>query len=250
MDAISQWFRGSKDYHQGVALYASLPIRKTRILKSLNRGKNNRNMSVLVSELRRYKAKPVKIDTLAPVVMERLKVPTQEIINVEAERVQLASESQKKEFGGIRLGDLPTELRPRFLRAQKVFYDMIELKFALNDLPDAEVDDALSIMNEIWQLDHERDALWEELHHWKKHRTLLTVPDDDFSHLDPKALWRKKRNLEANISKISKRLDQKYIELDAETNKHKQLLIESSIRKSEDTVHQHRLNLDKIKRLL
>lgn len=250
MDSITAWFSGSKDYYEGVALYASLPIKKTRILKNLNRGKNNRNMSMLVSELRKYNAKPKKVTKPVQVIVEVPRHPDQDQINQEHRRTHLATESQKHEFGGIRLGDLPAELRPRFLRAQSVFYQMIELKFVLNDLPDKDADSALSIMLQIVQLDEERDTIWEELHHWKKHRTMLTVPEDDFSNLDPKALWRKKRNLEANITKISKRVDQRYSDLEAETNKHDQLLIESSIRKSENTLHQHKVNLEKIKKLI
>ncbi|HEA19960.1 hypothetical protein LCGC14_1481680 [marine sediment metagenome] len=250
MDAIKAWFSGSKDYYQGVAIYASLPVKKTRILKNLNRGKNNRNMSTLVSELRKYGSMPKPVKKSEPVIVVKEAHPDQKEINTEHVRTQLATESQKQEFTGIRLGDLPAELRPRFLRAQKIFYDMIELKFALNDLPDNASDKALPIMINIFQLDEERDTIWEELHHWKKHRTLLTVPEDDFSKLDPKSLWRKKRNLEANITKISKRVDQRYSDLETETNKHDRLLIESSIRKSENTLHQHKVNLEKIKKLI
>ncbi len=249
MEAIKNWFENSKDYYEGVTIYASLPNRKHRLLKRLNRGKSNQNMAALVAELRKYKAKPLIKKTVTPTI--HLPVyPTQEQVTIEMEQKKIASESAKAAFGGIRMGDLPPELRIRFIKAQKVFHEMIELKFVLNDLPDSASESALKIQLQILELDEERDLIWKELHHWKKHRTLLDVPKDDFSDLTPVQLLRKKNNLKSSISKISKRVDEKYIALDAERDKHKQLLLEGAIRKSENLLHSHQLNLNKIDALL
>ena len=68
----------------------------------------------------------------------------------------------------VRIGDLPAELRIRYSRARNIFYEMIELKFALNDLPSEAEASALKIMLKIDDLDEERDLIWKELHHWQK----------------------------------------------------------------------------------
>lgn len=208
-------------------------------------------MATLVSLLRKYKNAPVKEETKKPELPSPAPTaPTQEVINKEHERAQIAQESTTREFSGIRLGDLPPELRPRFLRARQVFYDMIELKFALNDLPPEAEQSALSIQLQILDLDEERDLIWKELHHWKNHRSILKAPTDDFAGLTNPQLYQKKRNLTSSISKIEKRLDEKYALLDKETNKHQQLLIENQIKRSEQTLHTHQLNIKKIDELL
>lgn len=251
MDRITQWFNSGTEYHEGVAIYAALPDKSIRILKQLNRGKNNQNMATLVSLLRKHKNAPVKEEPKKPVLPTPApKAPTQEVINVEQERSQLAKESTTREFSTIRLGDLPAELRPRFLRARQVFYDMIELKFALNDLPPDADKSALSIQLQILDLDEERDLIWKELHHWHNHRSILKVPTDDFAGLTNPQLYQKKRNLTSSVSKIEKRLEEKYALLDKETNKHQQLLIENQIKRSEQTLHTHQLNIKKIDELL
>tara|TARA_R110002167_G_scaffold364968_1_gene588350 strand:+ start:6499 stop:7260 length:762 start_codon:yes stop_codon:yes gene_type:complete len=253
MSLIADWFNGSKDYYEGVAIYATLPTKKLRILKKLNRGKNNHNMSTLVEQLRQYKNAPQKPQPpkKTPVIVENYtEVPDQEKINITHQRKKLAAESNKREFGGVLIGDLPTELRPRFFHAQKVFYEMIELKFALNDLPPEAEESALNILIQIMKLDEERDLIWKELHHWKKHRTLLSVPEDDFSKLTPTQLIQKYNNLKSNISKINQRVNKMYESLVKETNRHNKLLIEAKITRSEDRLHTHKLNMKKIKELI
>lgn len=252
MDAIKQWFNGEQDYTTGVALYAMLPTKKPQVLKRLNRGKNNHNMATLVAELRKFKNAPKKPDKPAkqkqapPVV----KI-TQETINTETQRRQISQDAVKREFAHIRLGDLPPELRPKFLRAQAIFYDMIELKFALNDLPPEAEASALKIMLQIEDLDEERDILWAELHHWKAHKTLLTTaPATDFTTLTAIELMKTHQNLKSSISKISKRIEGWYDALDNETNTHQQNLIENKINKSEKLLFKHEQDLNQIKKLI
>lgn len=249
MDSIKNWFKNSRDYYLGVAIYASLPNKKVSVLKKLNRGKTNYNMSVLVSELRKankatgtQEKKTTKIISTAPV--------NQEQINTEVTRDNIKQQSAVNEFKGVRIGDLPPELRVRFLKAKNLFFEMIELKFALNDLPPEAQQSSLKIMVAIDKLDEERDLIWKELNHWKTYRKLLPLPVDELNKLTPAKLYQKKRNATSSITKITKRLDKKYEELENEKNKHKQLLIEAAIRKSEETLHKHQVNINKINELL
>ena len=250
MDAITNWFKNSKEYYSGVAIYASLPTKKIRTLKLLNKGKSRKNMATLVSELRQYKNAPTKKETPKLIIELPKVVPTQETINVEVQRRQTLNESSKREFGGVMIGDLPAELRPRYSRARTVFEEMIELKFALNDLPAKAEESALKIIMKIEQLDDERDLIWKELHHWKNHKTILPSQTDDFTGLTERELDLKARNLKSNISKINSRVNALYEKLDNETDKHQQHLLENKINASEKRMHQHQINLTKIEKLL
>lgn len=250
MDAISEWFKNSKDYNIGVALYATLPNKKIRVLKKLNKGKSHQNMATLVSELRKFKNAPKTPEVKKIVIPEVAKPATQDTINIEAARKQQSHESVQREFGNIRIGDLPAELRPKFLRAQSVFYNMIELKFALNDLPHNANDSALKIILQIEDLEEERDIIWRELHHWKAHKTLLEVPITDFSNLTELQLDKQKRNFRSSITKIKKRVDSWYNDLAAEKDPHQQKLIENKINKSEKLLFSHEMNINKINKLL
>jgi len=251
MDAINNWFNGSNEYYEGVALYACLPIKNIRILQQLNRGKTSGNMATLVYELRKHKnnthvAPIVKAPVIAPIKV----LPTQETVNVEVQRRQQVNESADKEFKGVMLGDLPAELRLRYTQARNIFVEMIELKFLLNDLPAKAEESALKLMQQIEKLDDERDLIWEELHHWKNHKTLLPTKTDDFNGLAPVQLLRKQGNIKSSISKINSRVDLLYKELDEATEKHAQHLIEGKINRSEKLLHQHKINLSKIASLL
>lgn len=249
MDAITNWFKNSKEYHAGVALYASLPTKKIRVLKILNRGKTRRNMSTLVSELRKYKKAPAA-PKVAPIVIQQPKIVTQEVINIEAERKHQVTKSTEKEYKGILIGDLPAELRPRYSKARNIFTEMIELKFALNDLPAKAMESALKIQLQINKLDEERDLIWSELHHWKQHKTLLPTTADDFSNLTDRQLDLKSRNFKSNKTKMQQRVDVWYNDLDQEKDTHKQILIEGKINRAEQKIHQFNINIKKIEALL
>ena len=210
-------------------------------------------MATLVSELRKVKNAPVLTSAKAkkekPVAIPVVPV-TQNTINVAAVRKQQTNQSAQREFGAIKLGDLPPVLRTKFLRAQTVFYQMIELKFVLNDLPAKAQKDALKIQLDIEALDDERDLIWKHLHHWKAHKTLLDVAEDDFSTLDKFQLDLKRRNLRSNISSIKKRIDRWYDDLINEPDAKKQKLIEQQINSSEKRVFKHELNINKLNKLI
>mgnify|MGYP003664376950 FL=1 len=250
MEQITNWFKNSKDYYEGVAIYAS--IKKTRTLRTLNKGKSRRTMSLLVAELRKYKngtTKPKPVPKT--IVSELLKAPpTQETINVEVERTVTTQQSVQKEFTGLRIGDLPAELRPRYSRARTIFIEMIELKFALNDLPPEAEESALKIMLQIDALDEERDLIWKELHHWNQFKTILPSKNIDFSKMDRYELDKERRNLKSYITKKHQRIDKWYEDLASEESKHKQLLIENKINKAETSIHQMNININKIDKLL
>lgn len=252
MKLISNWFTNSKDYYEGVAIYATLPIKKTRTLRTLNKGKSKRNMSLLVAELRKYKngttkAPPKPTTSNAPIVKKPI---TQETINVETHRTVIKQESLQKEFSMVRIGDLPAELRIRYSRARNIFFEMIELKFALNDLPAKAEDSALKIMLQIEDLDEERDLIWKELHHWNQFKTILPSTVPDYTKMDRYELDKIRRNLESSKSKQQKRVDQWYSDLENEPDKHQQHLIENKINKGEKEIHQKNINIKTIKNLL
>ncbi|QQV91412.1 hypothetical protein Leef1_46 [Polaribacter phage Leef_1] len=252
MEIISNWFKNSKNYNEGVAIYAMLPTKKTRVFKTLSKGKSNRNMSLLVSELRRYKngtdkPKLVKKKIITPLPSKPI---TQKTINVEVERTAVTQESLQQEFSMVKIGDLPAELRIRYSKARNIFYDMIELKFQLNDLPAKAEDDALKIMLEIDSLDEERDLIWKELHHWNQFKTILPSTVPDYEKMEKYDLDKTRRNLESSKSKQQKRVDQWYSDLENEPDKHQQHLIENKINKGEKEIHQKNINIKKIKSLL
>ena len=252
MNNISEWFRNSKDYYEGVAIYATLPIKKTRTLKTLNKGKSMRNMSLLVSELRKYKngttkVKPSPKKEVAPAPSKPI---TQETINVEVQRNAVKQESLQQEFGMVRIGDLPAALRIRYSRARNIFYEMIELKFALNDLPAEAEESALKIMLQIDNLDEERDLIWKELHHWNQFKTILPSKTPDYNNMDKYELDKTRRTLESSKSKQQKRVDTWYDDLEKEPDTHQQHLIENKINKAEKAIHQKNINIKTIKKLL
>lgn len=252
MESISNWFKNSKNYNEGVAIYAMLPIKKTRIFKTLTKGKSNRNMALLVSELRKYKnsankPKAVKKEAVVSVVKKPI---TQDVINIEVARTVVKEESLQQEFSLVKIGDLPAELRIRYSKARNIFYNMIELKFQLNDLPANAEDEALKIMLEIDSLDEERDLIWKELHHWNQFKTILPSTVPDYEKMDKYNLDKTRRNLESSKSKQQKRVDQWYSDLENEPDKHQQHLIENKINKGEKVIHQKNINIKKIKSLL
>jgi len=251
MNKIEEWFSGNLDYYQGVIIYSGLPEHSSRTLRQLQKGKSQRNMSQLISELR--KAKNSNIGTLPvkktiPPTVSRVKEP--EDMSMEIQRKVISQESAKKEFDGLRMGDLPQELRPKFSRARALFHEMIELKFMLNDLDDDLRDEALGLMLQIEDRDQERDLLWEELNHWKKFKKLLPQPNDVLDGQTPHQLYLKKRSATSSITKISNRIQEKVIALEKETNGHKRLILKSAINRSWETIHKHRVLINRINKLL
>lgn len=251
MNEIEEWFSGNLDYNQGVIIYGGLPEHSPRTLRQLQKGKSQRNMSQLISELRRAKNSKIKPSPVKKTVLPTsAQVVSPEDISVEIQRKVIAQQSAKKEYDGIRMGDLPQELRPKFSRARTLFHEMIELKFALNDMPDEKRNEALTIMLAIEDRDQERDLLWEELKHWGKYKKLLPQPEDALDSLSPHQLYLKKRSLASSITKITKRVAEKVVSLEKEKNGHKRLLLQSAINRSEDTIHKHRVLINRINKLL
>src|SRR5690606_38877031 len=174
MEEIEKWFENALDYNTGVRIYKSLPSAKMRIIQKLERGKSNHNMAQLIKELRVYKSlfqsNPSRVTPLTP--KEPSSLPggsTDKEVATFFEKKQLKENSQKIVFGSIRYGDLPPELRIRYQEAAQLFYKLCDLKFALNDLPAASTDEALSIQLQLEELDDKREHIWKELHHWQNH---------------------------------------------------------------------------------
>lgn len=252
MKVIEEWFNGDLDYHQGVMIYASLDSCNQRTLRQLQKGKNSRNMSVLVSSLRQAKSNKSKKKSDPVKIVQKPKVLAVkgDAVSEEIGRRVIAQKSAEKEYEGIRMGDLPEELRPKFSRARSLFYQMIELKFVLNDLEAKDREEALRLILEIEKRDEERDLLWEALNHWKKFKKILPEPEQEIDKLDPGKLYVKKRNLTSSITKISQRIKEKEEALEKETDGHKRLLLKSAINRSNETIHKHRVLINKINQRL
>jgi len=237
MVTIQDWFN-KMDYQEGVLLYASHPLKNRRYLDKLQRGKNQRNMGLLISELRRLKkvnvSTPVKQSPKPKTTQSTKKQSTKVNTPFKAqEQKKEISTRSKLEFGGIMAGDLPPNLRPRFFKAKDIFHQLIELKFALNDLPDNAQESALAIQNQIFALDEERDLIWAELHHYKNHGTLLLTDTIDFSGLSSKEL-----------------VDGWYEELIGAKEINRKAMLEGKINNSEKKLHLKRTQIKKIKDLL
>ena len=249
MKAVIEWFNGNKDYNTGVAIYAKSTTVNIRILSNLKRGYNRRNFALLVAELRKLK-KQKTVPTQPKQIVKKTQQVTQDVISTEATNKQLKNESVKQEFSKVMIGELPASLRLRYSKAYHLFIQMIELKFALNDLPPQAENDALKIIIEIDQLDDERDLIWQEIRHWKKFKTLLPSTTTDYSELSQLERYKKFKNLKSSITKIEKRVDLLYDELANATKKSLQFKIETKINNSEKRIHQHRINVAKLKELL
>lgn len=257
MKQIEDWFNGSKNYDEGVAIYAALPIINRATLKSLNKGKSERNFAVLFRELRLAKKqplkaipkpKPKKTPPTAPITSPMDK---QEKINQETAQLQQKDQAIKKEFEKIHYASLPKELRPRFTAARNLFYEICDLKFELNDLPDNAEKQALEILQAMDEKDQEKTIIWKELDHWQRFKTVLpNNTSENFEDLSSKTQNQKYRNAKSSITKISQRIEILYDKLADEKNKHQSILLERKITKSESTLHQHILNRDKLKKLI
>lgn len=251
MDEISVWFK-TKNYDEGVRLYATSPGCKSRILSTLQQGHSFRNKGLLISELRKLKsATPVK--SAKKPIKEKLELtPSPEPQAQEAaEKKQQFQKSSDSYFQRVRMGDLPAALRPRFRILKDLFADMVDLKFILNDLPAKAQKDALKIQLAIEDLDEQKEIIWKEIDHWQKYKTLLpTETEEDFKGLTPQKLFLKKASITSSISKINKRLEGWAEDLEKEKDKQAALKISQQISRSEKRLHTHKLNLMKIEDLM
>ncbi|MBT0607637.1 hypothetical protein [Aequorivita echinoideorum] len=248
---IIDWFK-NQDYRIGVSLYAAHPSAKNRILRVLEQGKSDRNMATLIRELRMIKNEcpaPEKPKTIPPPPKPAPRV--ENIGQQESERAHLKELAAKSYFQKIRYGELPPELKERFRKAKDLFYDMCDLKFQLNDLPDEKENEALSLMLQIEELDEQKDTIWKELEHWQLYKTKLPVKaSEDFSKLEPLELDRKRRNLKSQISKKKKRISKWQAAAEKETDKIEHRKILQQINRTEKSLHQDEINLRKIQDLL
>lgn len=243
---IEEWFK-NQDYDTGVALYEAHCKVTTRSLSNLKRGKNPRNMSFLINELRQVRNRAER-----PEPIKRKPVP---VVSVPAEKtpepVTDREASAKVYFEKINYGELPDVLKKRFRELKDIFYDMLDAKTVLNGLPEAAEIDALKVMLHIEALDDQRDMIWKELDHWKHFKTLLpTQTEEDFKTLTPQKLYLKKASLASSISKMKKRIEGWELELEAEKDRNARLKLSEQISRTTKKMHTHELNLQKIMELL
>lgn len=248
---IEEWFK-TQSYNEGVALYASAPSSKNRIVQLLQRGKNDRNMSTLIRELRLLKnQRPTPpLPKLRP-APPKPAIIVENVGQEEAERSHLKELGSKSYFQKIRYGELPPELKLRFRKLKDLFYDMCDLKFQFNDIPDEAEDASLSLMIQIDALDEQKDTIWKELDHWQTYKTMLPVKvSEEYSKLDPLELDRKRRNLNSQIAKKNKRINKWQVDAASTDDKLNQRKILQQINRTLKTVHQDEINLRRIQELL
>ena len=209
-------------------------------------------MATLVSELRKANnPTPIPRKPTLKTTQPTPAAPIVEtVVQTQALRRQLANTSAEVDMAWIRFGDLPPTLRVKYSKAKDVFYQMMELKFALNDLPDNAEVDALAIQIQIEELEEQRDLLWEALKYWQRHKTELPSSDKDYTTMSELQLDKEKRNIKSSITKLQQRADANYLLLDACTDSRQQQLIEDKIRRGEQRIHMHKQNLLKIDNLL
>lgn len=249
---ITEWLKDKhKDYETGVKLYAESSAVKTRTLATLQRGKNPRNLAVLIKELRQLSKKKAP----QPPKGEHKTIPASKSKKpqsvLQPEKENLIQKSSQQYFQKVKYGDLPAELRPRFKRIREVWFQMCDLKFELNDVPVKKEKEALQLELQIEALDEEKEMIWKEIDHWKLHKSILpTKTEEDFTGLTGQQLYLKKANLVNYINKKNKRIDSWENNLDKETRKEERLKINQQINRTKKAVHRHQLDLKKIEELL
>ncbi|MCC4228387.1 hypothetical protein [Zunongwangia profunda] len=249
---ISEWLQSKpKDYNIGVDLYAGSSVMKSRTLANLKRGQNPRNMAVLIKELRQLsKSKAYQKPKPKPVVKIEV-IADPKPVQVEMERKNQIEQSANTYFQKIKYNELPAVLKVRFRHLKDLFYDMCDLKFALNDLAAKDTQKALKLILNIEYLDEQREMIWRELDHFQDHKTLLpTKTENDFTALSQHDLFLKKANLVNYINKKSSRIKKWESELQKKSNKDERLKIGQQINRTQKAVHQHKLDLQKIEGML
>lgn len=257
MNEIQQWLNDrSRDYDTGVNLYRNSPVCKTRTLQILEKGKSQRNLAVLLGELRKIKNQAVRQEKIQP-KPEAVKKAVQKVKKEikpdpkqdKFEKKAAINSSSQKQFKSVRMGDLPKELRPRFKRQKNLFYEMCELKLEMNESPPEK--NTLDIQLAIEALDQEIDLIWKEIDHWMNYKTILPgKTDTDFSKIPPQKLYLKKANIQSNINKVQKRIDRMKEEYTKEPNRQERVKIKTALNKSLKTLHKNQLNLNQINELL
>lgn len=250
---ITDWFK-EMDYNTGVDLYVNHPSSKSRNIASLKKGKSNRNFSLLVSELRRLNntTSRVKISQTKKQVVTSInkKGSVIEKGQKESEIQLLKQKSSDRYFKPIRYGELPSDLKLRFRELKDIFYDLCDLKLALNDVPDENEEEALEIQIKIEELDVERAVIWKELEHWQTYKTKLpSKPTNDFSGLSSLELDRKRRNLLSSISKKQKRIERWKSGLEKQSTSD-QKKTNQQINRTAQAIHQHEIDIQKIQEFL
>lgn len=197
MESIENWFRDSKNYKEGVALYEELKNNNKNLLRLFKLKETATNLEKLKYELGKYRtiANPVKkVIPGTPIVIARIKV----------EATAVATEKKQT----LLFSQIPAELRPELLRANDLFRKNCYLKVTLNELPDNAEKESLQLQTEISENFKENQLCWKKIDYWLEHRQLPKVAESDFDSLTPAGLLRKQQLLYQNISKMQKRFEQ------------------------------------------
>ncbi len=254
MNTIASWLQEkSKDYEVGLKLYSESSAAQIRTLTLLQRGKSHRNMALLISALRKLRNLSERKAnlTITKTPVKPKPVVIKKNVQEQMEKQALIHKSSESYFKKVRYGDLPKELRPRFKSLTDLWYQMCELKFALNEVPPKKQKQALEIILQIEALDQEKDLIWKEIDHWQEYKTILPLnTETDFKGLTPHELYLKKVNLGNYIHKKQKRIKKWLQAIEKEPIKPERLKIQQQINRTEKSIHEHELDIKKIESLL
>lgn len=250
MNSIQDWFDSARDYPHGLALYRNHPEVNPRLLKKLEQGRGRGHQALLFNTLRKLKNRRAVLPKMA--TLKTVATPSSDE-SLAQEQTQQARKSQgfQTAYGHLRYHELPDPIKKHYREIKDLFYDLCDLKFALNALPPKAVSEALALQGKILRLDAQRQLLWKILDDFKRHGRLPKPKDDDvLRSLSPLGLLQKKNNVQSQISKITKRIDQWYTRLDQESDGHQGLLLEAKITRAEARLLAHQQQLLQINEYL
>lgn len=227
MEKQIQKFLDTLDYELGIQLYQQLPEHNPRQLEELKRSKNNANLSFLISVLRKRKK------TASP---KKNKAKKNQKINkeVQEKNEDLKANSVKATFGQIKYAELPSSLKLKYRKIKDIFYWMIDLKIELNELKEDDDEKALKLMLDIYQLEQEKQFLWNEIDYFQTHGKLLEQESTsyDLNNKTPAQIFRKKESTKNALYKMRQRLKKWKSQLE-EKNKHDAIKLQRQIASTE-----------------
>lgn len=248
-EIITKWFADGCNYNKGLEIYRSCSTMQAKTLQLLERGPGGSNLNLLITELSKAKKDP-RSKQLAQITVKPNPPKPINIETMEDPQARIKKKTVKTQLDPIRYADLPGELKIRYKQLKDLFYEMCDLKFLLNDLPKNATKKALDLQLQIEDLDDNKSKIWKELEHWQQHKTLLPNQANDFTDLSIKDLYRKKANLSSNICKLQKRIDKYREEIAEGLDRKKNDKTNLKMKKSIKTLHQHELDLNKVKELI
>ncbi len=200
---IQNWLDGSRDYHEGVALYETHG--KNKNLKRLfSKGRSHYNANKLLAELQRLAVHsfiPSPTSDLQP-VLEELNVD----LNLQVEPSSGGSPTRYSETSYIVPDhkDLPPALQSLNIEKGKAFRKAAKLHRELDGLTSDH--ERFQSATAIVDLFDRINAIWDKIDHWLATGEILTDPNEARITIpeNPGELLKRYNNLKTYISKANK----------------------------------------------